>query len=219
MPDAWYPDMPHVDLAADIKGFLNRKGFVTPVITAGKIWRAEDAEEILAEGKADMLGIARQLLADPDWPNKVKRGEIDRIIVCDYCNVCKALDGSHKKVVCFLWPKGALQAPLDDPGSTAPTWREDGGGLQVTLKDGAALLEWSKAEGAAGYDVYRADDDGEIVCIEAAKVTRWPDQTILAGMRYRYHVRAYDVSGHAGPPSNSVAIAPQMPDYADSSAA
>lgn len=219
MPDAWYPDMPHVDLAADIKGFLNRKGFTTPVITAGKIWRAEDAEAILAEGKADMLGIARQLLADPDWPNKVKRGEIDRIIVCDYCNVCKALDGSHKKVVCFLWPKGALQAPPDDPGSTAPAWREDGGGLRVTLEDGAALLNWSKAEGAAGYDVYRADDDGEIVCIEAAKVTRWPDRTILAGMRYRYHVRAYDASGHAGPPSNSVAIAPQMPDYAGAGAA
>ena len=219
MPDAWYPDMLHVHLAAEIKAFLNAKGYTTPVITAGKIWRPKDAEAILAGGKADMLGIARQLLADPDWPNKVRRGETDRIITCDYCNVCKALDGSHEKVICFLWPKGALQAPADDPDSVAPSWGEDGGGLAVTFKDGAANLKWSKAEGAAGYDVYRADDDGEVAIIEAAKVTRWPDRTVLAGMHYRYYVRAYDGSGRAGPPSNSVAIAPQIPDYADAGAA
>ena len=219
MPDAWYPDMLHVHLAAEIKAFLNAKGYQTPVITAGKIWRPEGAEAILNEGKADMLGIARQMLADPDWPNKVKRGETDRIITCDYCNVCKALDGAHEKVICFLWPKGALQAPPDDPDGTAPQWGEDGGGLQVTLKDGGATLKWSKAAGAAGYDVYRADDGGEVAIIEAAKVTRWPDPTILAGMRYRYYVRAYDGSGRAGPPSNSVTIEPPVPDFSQAGAA
>lgn len=218
MPDAWHPAMLHVNLAADIKAFLNAKGFTTPVITAGKIWRPEDAEAILAEGKADMLGIARQLLADPDWPNKVRRGETDRIIVCDYCNVCKALDGRHEKVTCFLWPKGALQAPPDDPASVAPVWGEDGGGLGVTFKEGAAHLRWSKLKEAAGYDIYRADDDGAVACIEAAKATRWRDRTVLAGLRYRYYVRAYDTSGRAGPPSNSVTIAPPIPDYAGAGA-
>jgi len=213
MPDAWYPDMVHVGLAAEIKAFLNGKGYQTPIVTAGKIRRPEDAEAILAAGKADVLGIARQLLADPDWPNKVKRGEAERIITCDYCNVCKALDGEHQKVICFLWPKGALQAPPDDPEGEAPSWGEEGGKLVATLRDGAAHLKWSKARGAAGYDVYRADDDGGMTCTEATKVTRWPDRTILAGMRYRYYVRAYDLSGRAGPPSNSVVVEPPIPDY------
>jgi hypothetical protein len=37
-------------------------------------------------------------------------------------------------------------------------------------------------------------------------------------MRYRYYVRAYDSSGRAGPPSNSVTIAPPVPDYAGAGA-
>lgn len=219
MPDAWYPDMPHVGLAAAIKAFVNAKGFATPIVTAGKIWRPEDAEAILAEGKADILGIARQLLADPDWPNKVRRGETDRIITCDYCNVCKALDGEHDKVICFLWPKGALQAPPDLGPGEAPQWGADGGGLKVDWQGGAAHLKWSKATGAAGYDVYRADDDGNMTCIEASKVTRWPDRRVLAGMRYRYYVRAYDTSGRAGPPSNSVVVEPPAPNLGDRDAA
>ena len=38
----------------------------------------------------------------PDWPNKVRRGERDRIVKCDYCNVCKHLDGTHRRVICAL---------------------------------------------------------------------------------------------------------------------
>jgi hypothetical protein len=219
MPDAWYPDMPHVGRAAAIKAFVNAKGFATPIVTAGKIWRPEDAEAVLAEGKADIVGIARQLLADPDWPNKVRRGEADRIITCDYCNVCKVKDGEHEQVVCFLWPKGALQAPPDLGPGEAPQWGADGGGLGATWKGGATHLKWSKAEGAAGYDVYRADDDGNMTCIEASKVTRWPDRTVLAGMRYHYYVRAYDASGRAGPPSNSVVVEPPVPDFGGRDAA
>jgi 2,4-dienoyl-CoA reductase-like NADH-dependent reductase (Old Yellow Enzyme family) len=219
MPDAWYPDMPHVGRAAAIKAFVNAKGFATPIVTAGKIWRPEDAEAVLAEGKADIVGIARQLLADPDWPNKVRRGEADRSITCDYCNVCKVKDGEHEQVVCFLWPKGALQAPPDLGPGEAPQWGADGGGLGATWKGGATHLKWSKAEGAAGYDVYRADDDGNMTCIEASKVTRWPDRTVLAGMRYHYYVRAYDASGRAGPPSNSVVVEPPVPDFGGRDAA
>ena len=33
---------------------------------------------------------------------------------CDYCNVCKHLDGTHTRVICALWPQGSLQAPPDD---------------------------------------------------------------------------------------------------------
>ncbi len=213
MPDVWHPDMTHVPLAAEIKEFINAKGYTTPIITAGKIRQPDEAEQILIDGKADVLGIARQLLADPDWPNKVKRGDVDRIIKCDYCNVCKALDGAHEKVFCFLWNKGEIQAPPDADEGEAPAWDEVGGGLTVTLKEGAAQLAWDKAEGAAGYDVYRADDDGDVTCVEAAKVRRWSDRTIMAGMRYRYYVRAYDQAGRSSPPSNTVLFEPEMPDY------
>ncbi len=86
MPDVWHPDMTHVHLAAQIKAFINAKGFATPIITAGKIHSPEQAEQILINGKADILGIARQLLADPDWPIKVREGRFDEIITCIRCD-------------------------------------------------------------------------------------------------------------------------------------
>jgi 2,4-dienoyl-CoA reductase-like NADH-dependent reductase (Old Yellow Enzyme family) len=214
MPGDWYPDMPNVGLAAEIKAYINQKGYQIPVAIAGKISRPDDVEQILAEGKADIVGMARQLMADPYWPKKVKAGESDRIVHCVYCNVCKQLDENHRQVICFQWPKGHIQAPADEPGESSPYWEDDHGGLEVTLKDGAALLHWQSAHGEfVGYDIYRADDNGHMKCIEVVKGTRLTDREILGGRRYRYYVRAYDKNGRTTPPSNEVIIEPQFPVY------
>jgi 2,4-dienoyl-CoA reductase-like NADH-dependent reductase (Old Yellow Enzyme family) len=45
-----------------------------PVMAVGRINRPEVAEAILTEGRADWIGIARQLIADPQWPQKVSDG-------------------------------------------------------------------------------------------------------------------------------------------------
>jgi len=215
MPGSNYPDMLHVHLAAEIKSFINGKGYHVPIVTAGKISHPEDARRVVAEGRADIVGIARGLLADPDWPRKVREGEADRVVHCTYCNVCKELDGKHKEVHCFLWPKGARQAPPDDRCADTPAWGDPEGGLTVELDAGVARLRWKQAEGAVtGYDIYRADDEGGVRIIEAVKTTRFTDRTILAGMPYRYYVRAYDAAGHASSPSNSVRIDPALPDFA-----
>ena len=123
MPGDWYPAVPHAHFSAEIKAFIKAHGYDTPVATAGKISDPDDAERLVAHGAVDIVGIARGLLADPDWPNKVRRGELDRIVKCDYCNVCKHLDGTHMRVICALWPQGSLQAPPDDRSSEAPRWR------------------------------------------------------------------------------------------------
>ena len=206
MPGAWYPPALHVGLAAEIKAFINAKGFTVPVAAAGKISDPLDAERVLAGGQADLVGIARGLLADPDWVRKLRLGQPERLIRCDYCNVCKHLDAAHKKVFCYLWPKGSLQAPADDPSAEAPRWGADGGGLTVHLADGRAELAWSRAEGAARYDVYRAADDGEVRVEDAVKVTGWTDAGILGGMRYHYYVRACGVAGQPSVPSNQVVV-------------
>ena len=214
MPGDWYPAMPHISLAAEIKSFINEKGYQVPVVAAGKISNPADARRAVAEGMTDIVGIARGLLADPDWPHKVQAGEEDRVVHCTYCNVCKNLDGAHEEVHCFLWPKHARQAPADDPQGDAPRWGGDEGGLEIKVEDGVARLTWNKAEGeVTGYDVYRADDDGDVQIIEAVKGTRLKDSTLLAGMPYRYYIRAYDAVGRASSPSKSVRIEPALPDY------
>ncbi|MFO1218047.1 MAG: hypothetical protein U1E89_06620 [Burkholderiaceae bacterium] len=212
MPGASFPDALHVPYAAEIKAFLASKGFDVPVIAAGKLSDPATAEAVLASGKVDMVAIARGLLADPDWVKKVRSGQLDRIVKCDYCNVCKQLDGSHMPVTCFLWPKGAMQAPADAGGAAKPpAWPEGGAGLTIRFEGGAVHLKWKKAPGAVHYDVYRGDDGGEARLVDGVKLPVFTDPGVLGGMRYRYFVRACDANGNAGPASESVQFDPQAP--------
>ena len=57
-----------------------------PVSTVGRIISPEMAEQILVSGKADMVGIGRGLLADPDWTNKAAAGKGCDIRECISCN-------------------------------------------------------------------------------------------------------------------------------------
>jgi len=214
MPGEWLPRGLHVHLAAEIKAFLAANGHRTPVAIAGKLSDPADAERVVAEGKADIVAIARGLLADPDWPNKVRHGALDRIVECDYCNVCKALDGTHRPVICTLWPQGALQAPAEDPAREPFSWPAGAaGGLEATVKDARVALKWPKVPDAAHYDIYRADALGNAELVDALKVNHWIDHTALGGRRYRYHVRARTAGGRASPPSNTVLVDVPAPSY------
>jgi 2,4-dienoyl-CoA reductase-like NADH-dependent reductase (Old Yellow Enzyme family) len=206
MPGDWYPPIPHAHFSAEIKAFLKAHGYDTPVATAGKISDPDDAERLVGAGAVDIIGIARGLLADPDWPRKVRQGERDRIVRCDYCNVCKHLDGTHMRVICALWPQGSLQAPPDDRSVAAPRWEAAGPNLTAAFGDGRAMLKWNKVTGAARYDVCRTDPLGNVEVIDAVKVTRWEDHNLLAGMPYRYHVCAYGSAGQGGARSNTVTV-------------
>lgn len=212
MPGNWYPPMPHVHLAGAIKQFINAKGHQVPVISVGKISDPEDAEQLLQDGKADIIGMARQLLADPDWPAKVRQSRQDAIVHCIYCNVCKQLDENFKEVHCFLWPKGARQAPADDPNRPVPAWPDGRGDLTAEIKDGQIQLKWPAVAGVIGYDVYRATDGGVAEVAEAVKSAKYADRTVLGGLHYDYFVRPFDASGTAGPPSRQISVDMPMPE-------
>jgi 2,4-dienoyl-CoA reductase-like NADH-dependent reductase (Old Yellow Enzyme family) len=214
MPGDWYPAMPHAQYSAEIKAFIKSYGFDTPVATAGKISDPDDAERLVATGAVDIIGIARGLLADPDWPHKVRQGERERIVKCDYCNVCKHLDGTHMRVICALWPQGSLQAPADDRSAASPSWEATGANLTIAIGEGKAILKWNKAAGAARYDVCRSDPQGNVQVVDAVKVTRWEDHNLLAGMPYRYHVRAYGSAGQGSASSDTVTVTLPLPAFA-----
>jgi len=95
-----------VDLAAAVKKEVN-----VPVIAAGRISTGAFAEGILAEGKADLIGLARVLWADPEWPLKVKEGRENEIIHCDpECDdTCTKLVTKGKVAFCVRWPHDKLQ--------------------------------------------------------------------------------------------------------------
>ena len=57
-----------------------------PVFVAGRINQPQEAERILAEGAADLCGMTRALICDPEMPNKAKAGQSDDIRACIACN-------------------------------------------------------------------------------------------------------------------------------------
>ncbi len=82
-----------------------KKAVDIPVITVGGISDPEHAERILAEGKADVIGMARALLADPELPNKARRGQRSEIIPCLRCNNCLSAVGYNDLIVCAANPQ------------------------------------------------------------------------------------------------------------------
>jgi len=100
-----------VPLVAQIKHAVYQAGFTTPVVAIGGITTFEQAEAILHSGAADIVGMARQALADPDWFLKVKLGRGDEVRRCTYTNYCEALDQAHRQVTCKLWDRKELDEP------------------------------------------------------------------------------------------------------------
>lgn len=106
LSDAVGPFGRSVPLVAAIKKDVNESGFNTPIVATGGLSTFEQAEEILQLGHADIVGMARQALADPDWFMKVRLGRGAEVRRCTYTNYCEALDQAHKPVTCKLWDKG-----------------------------------------------------------------------------------------------------------------
>ena len=121
----------NVEPVAQIRHAVREAGLDTPVVVSGGLCTFEQGEEILAHGQADILGAARQTLADPDWFRKIRLGRGEDVRRCIYTNYCEGLDQMHKQVTCQLWDREAL----DEPGVertqdgkrrlTAPDWSTD----------------------------------------------------------------------------------------------
>ncbi len=76
-----------------------------PILTAGRLDNAQIAAEAVDSGEIDMALIGRGLLADPEWPNKVKANELDKIRPCLACHDgCMGRLESGKKISCAVNP-------------------------------------------------------------------------------------------------------------------
>lgn len=216
MPPATYQDGYNAYLAEGIKAALLARGFETPVVVSGKIRQAPLAESILRKRGADLIGLARTALADPDWPRKIRDGCEERIIRCLCVNICKALDENFKKVRCYFWPKGHLSPPRSQDREP-PKWPDKGAGLRAELKPGRVVLHWNRAtdnEALYGYDIYRSVDGGPFEHLWAIRGDMKPfyeDGSATGGSRYAYRVHAYDLAGNRSEPSNTVEVKVPLP--------
>ena len=105
--EVWYEQIPTVyekhglqlDMAKVIKQHVN-----IPVIGQGKLNVPKIAEKAIDEGYCDMVAIGHNLMADPHWPNKVKRGAFDEIVPCIGCNECLHSGRKGRNYVCAVNP-------------------------------------------------------------------------------------------------------------------
>lgn len=213
MPGVSYPDMANAYLAEGIKRFINERGYFVPVVATGKIRSPEQAEQLLQNRGADLIGMARALLADPDLPKKAREGRSDKIIRCTYGNVCKNLDETFHKVTCVLWPKGNLQAP-ESQDQECPVWPQEGAALSAVHQTGQIFLRWNESrdnEAIYGYEMYRSTNHGEFISIGSVKRTTHYDLNVVGGEEYAYYVIAYDLAGNRSGPSNTTEVSVPFP--------
>lgn len=102
------PRAAFADYTAEVK-----KHVTVPVIASNRINMPDIAEEILAQGKADMVQMARPFLADPYWVNKTATNRVDEINTCIACNqACLDHTFKNQRATCLVNPRAAFETEL-----------------------------------------------------------------------------------------------------------
>ncbi|MCK6501799.1 NADPH-dependent 2,4-dienoyl-CoA reductase [Myxococcota bacterium] len=84
-----------------------------PLVTSNRINTPEVAEQVLASGAADMVSLARPLLADPDFVRKAAAGRPEEINTCIACNqACLDLVFQNQRASCLVNPQAAYETEL-----------------------------------------------------------------------------------------------------------
>jgi 2-enoate reductase len=98
-PPIYMPRGFSLELTGKIKKEVN-----IPVIAVGRLGDPLIANQAISEGKADMVALGRDLLADNYWPNKVMLGKIDEIRPCIGCHECMNRAETGKYLTCAVNP-------------------------------------------------------------------------------------------------------------------
>ena len=92
-----------------------------PLVATNRINMPDVAEAILARGDADMVSMARPLLADPEWANKARSGRAEAINTCIACNqACLDHVFENRRASCLVNPRACAETELVYAPTAAP---------------------------------------------------------------------------------------------------
>ena len=135
IPPAAVPQLVFNDLNAALK-----RATPLPVIAFGRIKNPVDAERNLQQGDADLIGMARQLGADPELANKVRDGRLREVRPCIACNACLFQVAQQLPIRCGQNPEAGRELKLGAPiPATTPRHVAVAGGGPAGLSAAATL--------------------------------------------------------------------------------
>ncbi|MGE0768865.1 MAG: FAD-dependent oxidoreductase [Hyphomicrobiaceae bacterium] len=100
LPDRHWPILAFRGIHGRFKAVANG----IPVVASTRVQAPDQAESVIAAGEADMIGLCRALIVDPDWPAKSQRGDAQRIRRCIACNQCWAWISAGEPIACATNP-------------------------------------------------------------------------------------------------------------------
>ena len=101
-PQAFDPRFYNLDFCERVKRELGDK---INVAIVGAVGDPARCEQYISEGKFDIVMMARQLTADPFWPNKALAGQDDDIVPCIRCSHCYHIATIHENMQCAVNPR------------------------------------------------------------------------------------------------------------------
>jgi 2,4-dienoyl-CoA reductase-like NADH-dependent reductase (Old Yellow Enzyme family)/thioredoxin reductase len=150
VPPMYFPLGVYTHLSAAIKEVTN-----LPVFTAGRINDPVLAEKTLAEGLADMIGMVRGLICDPELPNKAREGRLDEIRRCLGCVECGRKYFIAAPLSCTFNPEAGREREFAIvPATTKKKVMVVGGG--------AAGMETARVAALRGHQVSLYEKEGEL---------------------------------------------------------
>lgn len=195
IPPMYYPLGSFVYIAAGVKEIVN-----LPIGTVGRINDPVLAEEILASHQADMVGMVRALIADPELPNKAREGRLDEIRKCIGCNEgCVNKPYPSLPLTCALNYEAGREQML--PNSRAETRK-----TVMIIGGGAAGLETARVAALRGHKV-RLYEKENILAKDLAIAAKTPGRESWEDARryYIHQMELLDVDVHL-----DVTVTPEM---------
>ncbi|MBR2522228.1 MAG: FAD-dependent oxidoreductase [Coriobacteriales bacterium] len=128
----------------------------TPVAAVGNIPDIYAAEEIVATGKADIVAMARNMVADIELPKKAWRGQADRIKPCLHCNLCITTPGLGQPVRCSVSPTRGRELQFEHIA------KADKPGRVMVIGGGPAGMQAAQIATLRGHKVDLYEAEGEL---------------------------------------------------------
>ena len=128
-----------------------------PVIAVGRI-EPELGERLIRKGKADVIAMARKLLADPDLPRKITEGRPEDIRPCIYCYICVAQPFFDRPVRCAVNPMTGRESRI----GTAERERAPESKRILVVGGGPSGLEAARLARLRGHDVVLCEKSAQL---------------------------------------------------------